>query len=241
MCGRFAMNDAVNAMITDFVLATGRDPDEWMSSWVPSYNIRPTDPVPILLETLLDKKDPDGPTTRRAELAQWWLTPSSATTLRGSAPMFNARSETVTERPAFRGPVKRQRAVIPAAGYFETMAVEGTKVPQFIRPPQGLLYFAGLYSWWPDPNVPAGDPARWHLTTTILTREAVGDIARVHDRTPVTLPRELVDTWIDPHVLGDARFVEDMVNAATDVATELTFHQVASPIRGDSPETIAPV
>ena len=117
MCGRFAMNDAVNAMITDFVLATGRDPDEWMSSWVPSYNIRPTDSVPILLETLVDKSDPAGPTTRRAELAQWWLAPSSARSLRGSAPMFNARSETVTERPAFRGPVKRQRAIIPAAGY----------------------------------------------------------------------------------------------------------------------------
>lgn len=241
MCGRFAMNDAVNAMITDFVLATGRDPDEWMSSWVPSYNIRPTDPVPILLESLLDKNDPDGPTTRRAELAQWWLTPSSAKVLRSSAPMFNARSETVTERPAFRGPIKRQRAVIPAAGYFETMPVDGKKVPQFIEQPGSLLYLAGLYSWWADPDVAAGDPARWHLTTTILTREAVGDVARVHDRTPVTLPRDLIDTWIDPHVLGDAAFVDDMVDAATDVATELTFHRVASPIRGDSPETIAAV
>ena len=235
------MNDAVNAMITDFVLATGRDPDEWMSSWVPSYNIRPTDPVPILLESLQDRDDPTGPTTRRAELAQWWLAPSSAKTLRGTAPMFNARSETVTERPAFRGPIKRQRAVIPAAGYFETMVVEGKKVPQFIRPPQGLLYFAGLYSWWPDPALPAGDSSRWHLTTTILTRAAVGDIAQVHDRTPVTLPREVIDTWIDPHVLGDARLVEDMVDAATDVAQTLMFHQVASPIRGDSPATIAPV
>ncbi|WP_093183286.1 SOS response-associated peptidase [Sanguibacter gelidistatuariae] len=249
MCGRFAMNDAVNAMITDFVLATGRDPSEWMSSWVPSYNIRPTDPVPILLETFVDRSapsapsapsDPTAPTARRAELAQWWLTPSSAKALRGSAPMFNARSETVTERPAFRHPVKRQRAVIPAAGYFETMTLEGKKVPQFVRPPHGLLYFAGLYSWWADPDLPAHDPARWHLTTTILTREAVGEIARVHDRTPVTLPRDLVDTWIDPHVLGDAGLVHDMVDAATDVAETLVFHRVASPIRGDSPETIAP-
>ena len=235
------MNDAVNAMITDFVLATGRDPDEWISSWAPSYNIRPTDPVPILLESLQDKADPEGPTTRRAALAQWWLTPSSATTLRSSAPMFNARSETVTERPSFRGPVERQRAIIPAAGYFETMTVEGAKVPQFIQRPGDLLYLAGLYSWWADPAVPPGDPARWHLTTTILTREAVGDVARVHDRTPVTLPHELIGTWIDPHVVGDAAFVQDMVDAATDVAEGLVFHQVASPIRGDSPGTIAPV
>ena len=241
MCGRFAMNDAVNAMITDFVLATGRDPDEWMSSWVPSYNIRPTDTVPILLETLLDKTDTAGPTARRAELAQWWLTPPSATTLRTSAPMFNARSETVTERASFRGPVKRQRAVIPAAGYFETMTVEGKKVPQFIYQPGDLLYLAGLYSWWADPALPSGDAARWHLTTTILTREAVGDVARVHDRTPVTLPRELIDTWIDPHVLGDTGLVQDTVDAATPVAEGLVFHQVASPIRGDSPATIAPV
>ncbi|MDH6181175.1 putative SOS response-associated peptidase YedK [Microbacteriaceae bacterium SG_E_30_P1] len=241
MCGRFAMDDTVNELITEFVESTGLSPEDWRADWKPSYNIRPTDPVPILLETLTDRRDPTSETVRRAELAQWWLTPSFSKELRSRNPLFNARSETVTEKASFREPVKRQRAIIPAIGYYETHTEGSTKVPYFIHPPEGLLLFAGLYSWWADPTLAPDNPLRWHLTTTILTREAVGDVAWIHDRTPVTIPRDQLETWVDPATLGDRAFVEAMVDAATPVAESLQFHRIASPIRGDSVEMIQPV
>ena len=241
MCGRFAMDDTVNDLITEFVETTGLPPQDWRADWKPSYNIRPTDPVPILLETPADRNDPGGATVRRAEVAQWWLTPSFAKELRGRHPLFNARSESVTEKPSFREPVKRQRAIIPAIGYYETHDDGASKKPYFIQPAEGLLYFAGLYSWWADPARATDDPDRWHLTTTILTRAAVGEVSWVHDRTPVTLPRDLIDTWVDPKTLGDPAFVDAMVDAATPVAEGLEFHRIASPIRGDSPEMIRPI
>ena len=241
MCGRFAMDSSVNEMITEFVEATGRPPEQWQLDWKPSYNVRPTDPVPILLETPVDRAEPLGPTIRRAELAQWWLTPPFAKQLRGRNPTFNARSETVTTLASFKGSVTKQRAVIPAIGYYETKTEGSSKNPYFIHPEDGLLYFAGLYSWWVDPTKERSDPSRWHLTTTILTRPAVGELAGIHDRTPVTLPADMVDTWIDPTTTGDQSLVDAAVAAATPVAESLQFHRIASPIRGDSPEMIRPV
>lgn len=235
------MDDSVNEMISAFVAATGQPPEQWHPDWKPSYNVRPTDPVPILLETLLDKANPTGPVVRRAEIAQWWLTPSFSKTLKGTNATFNARSETAAETPTFRASVKNKRAVLPAIGYYESKTDGAVKVPHFIHPPDGLLYFAGLYSWWADPAEDRADPARWHLTATILTRAAVGDVAALHDRTPVTLPKDMIETWIDPRVEGDKLLVEEVVAAATPVAESLEFHRIASPIRGDSVEMIQPV
>lgn len=240
MCGRFAMDDRVNEMIVEFVTAGG-DPDAWKPGWAPSYNIRPTDQVPILLETLADRQDPESAIVRRAELAQWWLAPSFAKELKSRHPMFNARSETAAELVSFRASVKNKRAIVPASGYYESKTVGTAKTPHFIQAPEGLLYFAGLYSWWPDPTKDAGDPSRWHLTTTILTRAAVGDVAAIHDRTPVTLPAEAIQTWIDPHTTGDQSLVDAMVDAATGVAETLEFYEIRSPITGDSVEMTQPV
>lgn len=235
------MDDKVNAMITEFVGETGRSPEDWWLGWEPSFNVRPTDKVPVLMETLVDRDDPTGAVVHRAELAQWWLTPPFSKELRGPNATFNARSETVTERATFRGPLKRQRAVLPAIGYYETRTDGSAKVPYFIRPGEGLLFFAGLYSWWPDPAKAKDDPSRWHLTTTILTRAATGAVAQIHDRTPVTLPKDMIEEWIDPRTEGNASLVDAAVAAATPVAESLEFHRIASPIRGDSPEMIRPV
>ena len=76
------------------------------------------------------------------------------------------------------------------------------------------------------------DPSRWQLTATILTRAALGAVAEIHDRTPVTLPADMIEERIDPWIEGDRSFVEAAVAAATLVAESLQFHRIASPIRG---------
>lgn len=226
MCGRYAIDSEVNDMIIEFVMATGQAPHDWRPGWTLSESIRPTEQVPILVETLLDRNDPTGPTKLRAEPAQWWLTPSFSKELRGKHPTFNARSETVTELASFRGPVKRQRAILPAAGYYETHTEGTTKTPYFVQDPHGLLFFAGLYSWWADPEKPANDPAKWHLTTTILTRPAVGEVAQIHPRTPVCLPFEWIEEWISPHQEGTAEFVAEAAQSSEEIIQELQFTEI---------------
>ena len=221
MCGRFAMDDTVNQMITEFVTATGRPPEEWQADWLATPIVRPTDQVPILLKTLEDRNDPSSELVPRAALAQWWLTPPFSPVLRSKYPTFNARSETVTEKPTFRSAIVNQRAVLPAIGYFETQKSGPTPVPHYIAPPSGLLYFAGLYSWWKDPAADPDDPGRWHLTTTMLTQQATGALADIHDRMPVILDHDSIDEWIDPRTRGDRLLVDATVAASATLSEQL--------------------
>jgi putative SOS response-associated peptidase YedK len=221
MCGRFAMDDTVNQMITEFVTATGRPPEEWQADWLATPIVRPTDQVPILLKTREDRNDPHSALIPRAALAQWWLTPPFSPVLRGKQATFNARSETVTQKPTFRTAIAHHRAVLPSIGYFETKKTGPKPVPHYITPPHGLLFFAGLYSWWQDPSAEPGDPERWHLTTTILTQAATGALVDIHDRMPVIVAKDAIDEWIDPRTLGDANLVQATVAASAILSEQL--------------------
>ncbi|MDD0858453.1 SOS response-associated peptidase family protein [Arthrobacter alpinus] len=69
------------------------------------------------------------------------------------------------------------------------------------------------------------------MTTTILTRAAVGEVSQLHDRTQVTLPPSFWDEWLDAGQDGDQTLVDAAVAAATPVAEALEFHQVG-PLKG---------
>lgn len=215
MCGRFAMDKGTDDLIEEFV-AVGGD----FRDWRPGWNIRPTDPVATVIESVKD-----GPvSTRRLELARWSLTPGWSKTLKMKVPTFNARSEGITEKASFTNAIRSKRALVPASGYYEwqTDPVTGKKTPFYIRAPHGAtLAFAGIYSWWKDRSLPDDDPHLWTLTTTILTADSVHTLDHIHDRNPVPLPRDLWDDWLDPRIEGTQGFVDAAVAAAVDVAESL--------------------
>ena len=45
---------------------------------------------------------------------------------------FNARAETVAQKPMFRSAFNRTRCIVPASGYYEWRAADGAKQPYFI-------------------------------------------------------------------------------------------------------------
>ena len=79
---------------------------------------------------------------------------------------FNARSETVTEKPAFRRLVPSKRCVVLVDAFYEwAKEVDGTKQPWQVQLASGEpLAFAGLYDCLRD--APDGQPM---YTCTILT------------------------------------------------------------------------
>lgn len=231
MCGRFVVTESTEELIELFDIdhAAAELPG-------PSYNVRPTEQIPIILDSVKT-----GPVVRRLESARWSLVPSFATELKSQFPTFNARAEEVTTKPTFAPSVKQKRALVPAAGYYEWHTEGATKTPYYVQTAGGEpIVFAALYSWWRDRSLPDDDPRRWVLSATILTRPAVGPLQELHPRTPVTLPPECWDAWLDPHHEADQDEVDEMVSAATDVAEQLVFHRVA-PLQGDGPELILPV
>jgi putative SOS response-associated peptidase YedK len=196
----------------------------------PSWNIRPTNQVPIVVDTV----DTEGDQRRRLESARWSLIPSW---VKGEPPKFstfNARSEDAASKASWRDAVKSKRCLVPASGYYEWVVEDGVKTPHYIHSDKPLA-FAGLYSWW---RAEESDP--WMLTATILTMPTVPELAAIHDRNPVPIPEEFWATWLDPKTAGSQDLVDSAVAAAIPVAASLSEYPVG-PIKGNGPELILPV
>lgn len=147
------------------------------------FNIAPTQQAPVI------RAGKDG--AREAAMLRWGLVPFWARDLEVGTTMINARSEGVEAKPAFREALKQRRCLVPATGFFEWQAEPGRKQPWAITVPgRPLVAFAGLWERW---KPAAGEPVE---TFTIVTTEANEQVARIHDRMPVILPVDAVDTWL---------------------------------------------
>ncbi|KFF58418.1 hypothetical protein JF66_18750 [Cryobacterium sp. MLB-32] len=227
MCGRLVVPNTLDELLSVFD-AVGGD----FHNWSPSWNIKPTQTIPVVIHSAKGTAD----TVRRVEPARWSLTPSWSKELKTKFPTFNARSEGITEKATWRGPVKTHRALIPATGYYEWQTDPATKkkTPFYIHSAtDDVLALAGLYSWWKDPVKTAEDPTPWTLTATILTSGAVDELLHIHDRNPVPLPRDWWDDWLNPDLVGDQHFVDAAIQAALPVAARLDIVEVAPLPSGD--------
>lgn len=140
------------------------------------------------------------------EYAKWGLVPSWAKDTSLGAKMFNARAETIDEKPSFRNSFKSKRSLIFADAFYEWKAVEGLKkkVKFIIKLKSGEPFtFAGLYDLWNN----AGSQL---LTTTIITSEANELMAKVHHRMPVILPSNRREVWLDDSMV-DTKFLKSLL------------------------------
>jgi putative SOS response-associated peptidase YedK len=204
MCGRFAFFQEIEPLIDDLDAVDLSEPG-LRARW----NIAPTAPIYVVTESLAkdDDREPGAPgeVLRALRVARWGLLPPFAQDLAFGARTFNARRESLASKPSFRGSLAKYRAIIPISGYYEWRREEGSrrKQPYFISDPGGEpLHLAGLVSWWKGPGGHEGPAAsadgNWLLSATIITREAVGTLAGIHDRTPLMLPRSAVDAYLSP-------------------------------------------
>lgn len=123
--------------------------------------------------------------------------------LGGNRLLINARSETAADRPIFADGMLQRRCLIPASHYFEWERRGSRKTKYAIRPEKaGAMFMAGIY------RMEQGRPV-----FAILTREPAREIAFIHDRMPVILPREAMGDWLNPRYAA----ADVLRNAVTDV------------------------
>jgi putative SOS response-associated peptidase YedK len=177
MCGRYASARPVEDIATAFGVGAA-DVDHVAA---PDWNVAPTKPVTAVLTR-------DG--HRVVTTLRWGLVPGWATA--PTAPLINARMETVGERAAFRGALAERRCLLPADGWYEwATAPGGGRQPYYLAPPDGaLLAFAGLWEAWRDGE------GRVLETVTIVTGPAPDDIRTLHDRAPVVVPPGAWARWL---------------------------------------------
>lgn len=149
------------------------------------YNIAPSQGLAIVRNGVNGE--------REWALPRWGLIPHWAKETKTNYKMINAKAETVAEKPAYRGPFRHRRCVIPVDGFFEWKHDGNKKQPYFIhfRDDTPVL-LAGLWDHWHDAENALE-------TCTILTTTA-NQVLDFHDRMPVILTPHDVDAWLDPQI-----------------------------------------
>ncbi len=170
MCGRFSLTLADLAALAREWSA---DLDALLAErWRPRFNVAPGQAHPVLREVA---------GRRRLEPATFGLAGPRGTLLP------NARSETAAERRTFAAPLRQARCAVPVDGFYEWEGPPSARRPSWFHRDDGApLLLAAVVAAAPD-----GRPG-----FAILTTAAVEPVARLHDRMPVLLPPELVDTWL---------------------------------------------
>jgi len=229
MCGRVALfTPPVRlARLLDAALAAGIDPDGH-----PSWNVGPQRRLFAVTE------QPEG---RVLDRYRWGLLPSWAKDPSIANRLFNARGETVAEKPSFRSAFAKRPCVIPVDGFFEWDHREGRqKQPHYFTRVDGQpLLFAGLYEHWRDRD--AGDEAPWVATCTIITTTPSNDMDDLHDRMPVILELGDVEQWINVTDVDPAERALLIRPSAVGTITHHGVGKAVGSVRNDGPELIEPV
>lgn len=107
---------------------------------------------------------------------------------------YNARLETVALKNSFRKPFKKQHCLVPMTGFYESV-YEGPyagNVIQFKRKSETLLFAAGIFDIWSDP-----ESSKQLYSFSILTSEPSQLIKENgHDRTPIFLKFDDGNEWL---------------------------------------------
>jgi len=166
MCGRFTL-DPTTKFEERFKVSNR------LENRTARYNIAPSQDVPVIIRS--------SPT--RIVMMRWGLIPHWATDESIGSKMINARAETITEKPSYRGLLGTKRCIVPASGFYEWQDTGGHgKQPFYIHADAGeYLPFAGLYDIWKSPE---GIEV---YSCTIITTQPTVNLQAIHNRMPVIL------------------------------------------------------
>jgi putative SOS response-associated peptidase YedK len=244
MCGRFAVTTDPAALAEKIQALDESRAARAAESAGPNYNVAPTTKITTVVRR---HDEPDDEPTRRVRLMRWGLVPPWAKTGSDGAPeskgpqLINARAEKVTTSPAFRSSAKSKRCLVPMDGYYEWRANPDTeagkkarKTPFYLHRADGeMLFMAGLWSVWKSDK-----DATPLLSCTIITTDAVGELAEIHDRMPLIVPERDWDRWLDPDAAADLEFLAAPPDVRGIEMREIST--LVNNVRNNGPELLEP-
>lgn len=101
----------------------------------------------------------------------------------GKGVIINARAETAFEKKTFRDSLMNRRCIIPSTGFYEW----NSEKQKFLFRLEGTnaLYMAGIYAYYRD-----------EMRYVVLTTDANNSMKEVHNRMPLVIPKNEIETWI---------------------------------------------
>jgi len=152
---------------------------EWPEPRYPRYNIAPgTDILTV--------------THAKASMMLWGLVPHWSKEPRTKYKTINARINDIETKASYRMPIKRQRCLIPANGYYEWQKNPNVgKQPYCIHMDGELFAFAAVWDRWHKGDV--------EFTSCSVCTGPADKIAWIHSNSrPIILPQDTWSTWLDP-------------------------------------------
>jgi putative SOS response-associated peptidase YedK len=171
---------------------------------------------------------------------RWGLVPSWAKDPSIGNKLFNARGETVAEKPSFRTAFAKRPCVIPVDGFYEWDHRPGNdRQPYFFtRRDEQPLLFAGLFENWWNREDEAAPPL---ATCTIITTTPNDDVDGIHDRMPVVLSPDDVEVWLNVAEHEPAERASLLRPAPKGTLTYYGVSKAVGSVKNDGPELTEPV
>ncbi len=236
MCGRYHITRPLEAVAEVFDAIIPEEIREAAARVLPRYNIAPTQMVPII------RLEIEGPNRgqRIVDFAHWGLVPTWAKDTSMAPRMINARSETVAEKPSFRGAFRHRRCLIPTSGFYEWKTESRAKKP-YKQPyrihftDERLMVTAGLFEVWQ-----AADGSALG-SCSMLTTTASEAMTPLHPRMPVVLDSEDEwDAWLSPRTEPEVLLSLCQPFESRDFAFYAVDRKVGQ-VRQESPDLLHPI
>jgi len=182
MCGRARLSSDVS----EIKIAFGIPPERPTPNIAPSWNVAPTDPLPVVRYDAKDRQ-------RSLDVMRWGLVPFWAKDIKVGFANINAKAEGIENKPAFREAFRQRRCLVPVDNFYEWKKVAGGKKQPYAIGLKGggLMALAGLWESWH--SKPSGERVR---SFAIITTEPNELCAQLHNRMPVVLAPEAWPQWL---------------------------------------------
>jgi putative SOS response-associated peptidase YedK len=187
MCGRITQSDRYLPGFTVANLIEDVDSQAGKPYPPVRYNGAPSEDFWII------RRHPETGVYHRDRLI-WGLIPHWVKEPGGGRKPVNAKAETISTLPSFRAAYAKRRCLVPIDSFFEWQKIKGPKQPYAIAMKDGEPFaLAGIWESWRHPET--GEIVR---TFCIITTDANGLVAQIHDRMPVIIAPDAYTRWLSP-------------------------------------------
>lgn len=196
---------------------------ELLEPFQPRYNIGPTQLVPVITNE----------SKNGFSHFYWGTTPHFSKNKPVSPRLVHARSESLSEKAAYKNAFQFKRCLIPADGFYLWKSIgRKTKTPyRFTLLDEGIFAFAGL---WDEYENDKGGIDHTFLLLTTTSNKKVGEI---EERMPLILSRDHEKKWLDRYSSKE-ELLDMFIPFPEEEMTSYTVSPLVNQIKEDSPAII---
>lgn len=205
MCGRYAIYSNKQQIADIFAI---KQPFNLETS----YNVAPTENVSVICHIK---------NARTILTMRWGLLPPWVKHPKQTAPLINARVETLADKASFRQAANTRRCLIIANGFYEWKKEPNKRIPFYVsRKDQNPFAMAGIWETWSDINSNIS-------SCCIITAAPINSLSQLHDRMPVIIDARHYDDWLNPD--NDWQHVVRLIDNE-EFQNDFTYHMVSNKV-----------